>query len=386
MKQNKQFLISLLFLALAEIALPSLAIVDSHATKTEVKIGVIAPLTGGLANRGDDIAKLIQLVEPYFNASSNKYRYKFILDDGMCGAGNAATTIAKKFIEVDKVKFLITGCSGETLQVGPIAQREGILTIAVMSTHQDVKKLGDYIFRTFVDIERGVEKFASYMSKKSNGKIALLTEENAFTFGIKELLVKYLGDKIIYSDDYPAGTSDFRTLLAKIKAKNPNGIYFNALSEITLANLVNQARDLGLKQNFYSYNMPEARSFRDATKKNAEGMEFIGSPEVESTFDDFQNILTEFNKLHPEGPSYEFLLRTFFDAAKSIVDAVEAVGPEASLAKDFLKTYRVNGALGVIEYDENGDIKNVNYFLSRISNGKVEAVGDLMKLNIPLAK
>ena len=370
-----------ILLAILLIISGSVCLVYAQEQKPIVKIAVIAPLTGGLAKRGQDISNMIEILEPHLNNSGKRYKYQFLLDDGRCGAGNAATTIAKKLIHLDKVKFLVTGCSGETLQVGPVAQKEGIVTFAVLSTHQDVKKLGNYVFRTFVDIERSVEKFAEHMAKKSDDRIAVLTEENAFTFGIKELLHKFLGPKIIFSDDFPPDTHEFNSLLMKIKAKKVAGVYFNVLSEGTLAVLVNQMRALGLKHQIYSYNMPEAASFRKAVGDNGQGLDFIGSPDIEEASDEFNQILKIYLERHPEGPSFEFLLRCFFDAVKSIVGSVEKLGPEPKLVRDFLYSYQSFGALGKVEYDQNGDIRDVNYVLKRINSGEIEYIGDLVGPN-----
>lgn len=369
----------LILLALLLFIFGSWAIAE-QVKKEQIKIGVIAPLTGGLARRGADIANLIEMLEPRLNSVSKKYEYRFIIDDGKCGNGNSATTIAAKFISVDKIKFIVTGCSGETLQVAPLAQRSKVIVFAVLSTHQDVKNLGDYVFRTFVDIEVGVKAFADYMARKSGGKIAVLTEENAFTFGIKELLLNYLGKHVAFADDFPADSSDFNTLLTKVKAKNARGVYFNVMSEGTLATLVNQARAMKLTQQFYSYNMPEILSFREATGHNSDGLEFIGTPEIKHASDDFNEVLSEYLNKHSEGPSYEFVVRTTYDAIKSITDAIEAVGPDPSQVRDFLAVYKSKGALGTIEYDENGDIKEINYMLRKMmEDGTNKVLGPLVK-------
>ena len=126
-----------------------------------------------------------------------------------------------------------------------------------------------------------------------NKKIAILTEENAFTFGIKELLHRHLAGSIVFSDDFPPGTGDFNTLLMKIKAQEADGVYFNVLSERPLAIMVNQSRALGLDFQIYSYNMPEASSFVGATGKNSEGLEFIGTPVISDSSKDFIAILKE---------------------------------------------------------------------------------------------
>jgi ABC-type branched-subunit amino acid transport system substrate-binding protein len=353
---------------------------NSNKELSPVKIGVIVPLTGGLALRGDDISKLLTILKSHLDSSSLAYKYEFLIEDGKCGDGSTTTSAAMKLINYDKVKFLITGCSGETLQAGPIAEKNKVLNIAVLSMHKDIKKLGDYIFRTFVDIEKSINGFADYMDSQCDGKIAVLTEENAFTFGVRDLLVKHLGSKIVLVDDFPANSADFSTLLAKVNSKGAKGIYLNVMSDGTLANLVNQARRRNLSQHLFSYNMPEAPSFRAATGKNSDNLYFIGTPDIKQSSAEFNGILAEYMRQYPEGPSYEFILRTTFDAIKSIVDGVEAVGTDTTKVKDFLNHYSALGALGEIEYDSNGDIKNLHYVLKRVrEDGKNEIVGELVK-------
>jgi branched-chain amino acid transport system substrate-binding protein len=373
------FWFSYLILATSVVVESSVAEDSSNQIDT-VKIGVIVPLTGGLASRGEDISNLLKIIKTHLNGSSLSHKYEFIIEDGKCGAGNTTTSAAMKLIKFDEVKFLITGCSGETLQAGPIAEKSKVLTIAVLSNHQDIQKLGDYIFRTFVDIERSIRGFADYMDSKCNGKIAILSEENAFTFGIRDLLLKQLGPKVIQSEDFAADSSDFKSLLAKTKAKGAEGIYLNVMSEGTLANLVNQARRRNLGQRLFSFTMPEASSFRASTGKNSDNLYFIGTPDIKKSSAEFKAITDEFMKQHPEGPSYEMVLRTTFDAVKSIVDGIEAVGADSTKVKDFLYKYSAIGALGKIEYDANGDIKNLHYALKRIrEDGNIEVVGELVK-------
>ena len=51
-------------------------------------------------------------------------------------------------------------------------------------------------------------------------------------------------------------------------------------------------------------------------------------------------------------PSFDYLLRTTYDAIKVIIAGVEGVGNNAPLVKEFIKTYQGSGALGRIEFDE----------------------------------
>ena len=55
-----------------------------------VQIGVIVPLTGGLARRGEDVTRLIHILEPRLRERSHRYDFRFTIDDGRCGNGNSA--------------------------------------------------------------------------------------------------------------------------------------------------------------------------------------------------------------------------------------------------------------------------------------------------------
>lgn len=351
---------------------------SSDNKKEIVKIGIIAPLTGGEARRGDDIAKLIEILEPHLNQRSSRYHYQFLIEDGKCGAGSAPTTAVMKFINVDKIKFLLTGCSGETLQAGAIAQKSQVLTIAILSLHPDIRKMGDFVFRTYIDVDDSMQRFAKYLENTLQGKIALLTEENAFTFGIRDLLLQYLGAKVALSQDFPLDSADFNTLLTRVKGLGAKAVYFNVMSEGTLANLVNRAVALKLNIKLYSYGMPEAPAFRTATGSNSNGLDFLGTPVIANELPDYTAVRQEYTRRHPEGPSYDYLLRTSYDAIKSIVDGVESVGADATRVKDFLKTYKSSGALGTIQYDETGDILNTHFVVKRmLEDGSIQVIDEL---------
>ncbi len=97
--------------------------------------------------------------------------------------------------------------------------------------------------------------------------------------------------------------------------------------------------------------------------KNGEGVIFIGTPNVEHSSAAFKEFYSTFLRRHPSGPSYEALVRSTFDAIQSITDSIEAVGPSPAKVKEYLKTYKADGSQGIIEYDQNGDLKDIAYAL-----------------------
>lgn len=358
----QRFFIAILFLL-------AVASVEAHEKRMEIRIGIIAPLTGGLAERGVDIQRTIELMTPYLNRRSEKYKFRFIIDDGKCGIGNSSTTIANKFIHVDRVTFLLTACSGETLQVGPIAELNKVVNFAVLSMHQDVKTLGDYIFRTYVDVERGIKLFPEFYEKKGIKKVALITEENAFTEGIKGLLEQHLGDRIISSEYFAPDSGDLRSIILRAKAKKPDAYYLNAAAAKTFSTLVKQLKQLGISSPLYTYHMPEDPSVVKALGEQLEGIVYMYEPAIKNASPRYQEFLTRYKERYSDGPSMEFLVRSTYDAVMSIADSVETVGPNTRSVKAYLYKYESQGALGKVSYDENGDIKGIDYVLKQIRRG-----------------
>lgn len=331
---------------------------------------MITPLTGSLASNGKDVARMSEIIEKQLNLSSKKHSYKFIIQDGMCGAGAKATNSANMLINLEKVDYLITSCSGTTLQVAPISERKKIVTIAILSSHKDIKHLGDYIFRTFIDVENSIENFAKNIAKHSNNKLAVLTEENPFTFGIRDVILEEARNSIVYKDDFPANTSDFSSLLLKIKKSGAKGLYIGAVSGRTLADIIKQSKNLGLDIQIYNYIMPETTSYRDLVGKSDEGLIFLGYPLIKSSSKLYRDLYDQFVKTYNEKPDIEFLLRTLFNASYSLFYSIENIGNNPESVKNHLYRISFKGATGLVEYDKNGDIKNLDYVNKRIVNSK----------------
>jgi branched-chain amino acid transport system substrate-binding protein len=340
--------------------------------KVPVKIGIIAPLTGNGAHIGTEITRTIKVWSQKAAPISLHYQYDFVFEDGKAATDNSPTTAFRKLVGVDGAKFIIVASSGEVLQVGPLAEREHVLVIGVFSSHPAIKSLGDYVFRTFPDVERGVQTLVGFIRKHDDGPVALLTEDHPFNQGIKVLLQRYLGKDLIMAEDYKFEEMDLKPSLLHAKTRNPKSYYFNCSHPITCAAIVNQAHQLGLNGHFYSYLHIDNPEFLKAAGPNADGVLYISTPDVSSSSAAFREFLAEYKKLYPEGPTNDFLTRTTYDAATAFFDGIEARAPEVDQVRDYLKSYKKQGALGDVGFDANGDIEGVDYVVKKIVAGKPE--------------
>jgi len=335
-----------------------------------VSIGVIAPLTGSNASRGIEISRTIAVFQGLLRNRKTKYDYRFVIDDGKCGLGGSATTISQKFINVDHVKFIVTGCSGETIQAGLIAEKAQVLTVGVLASDPAVRNLGDYVFRTYPDLERGIKEISRNMTAAGHQRIAVLTEDLPFTLSIEKMLHENLGQLVVFREQYATETNDFLALLTKLRALKPSALYFNCASAQTLANLVNQSRALGLNQPVFSYFVAGERQFLDAAGANSEELIFVDAPQIENASPEYAEFLARYRAEYPDGPAIEFLTRTTHDALQALTTAIEAVGPDAAAAKNYFYKIQFSGALGDVAFDAKGDVLGLDFVLKQIKNGK----------------
>ncbi len=335
----------------------------------EVKIGIILPLSGSTAVWGLDAQRLSTVLEKWINSKNNRYRYSFTLEDGFCGHGNGATTAAQKLININKVRFLAVGCSGEILQVGPIAQRAGVLANCFACSHPDVKTLGEYVFRTYPDIENGIDLFVALAQKEKLGKVAVITEENSFTIGIRDLLVERLGPNTGYLEDLEADIGDFRTILTKLKASDSTAVFLNPSNPRTYIQLVRQMNDLDIDLPIFAFHMPADKTALSDLGSQQDGVRFIGLPDIDVAPSEFAEVKEKFLLKYREGPHLDFLYRSSYDVIQNYVRSIEAVGPDASKAKEFLQTEKFDGALGLTTYDERGDLKGLSFVIKEIVGG-----------------
>ncbi len=365
----RYFYLATIFFAVV-ITLTNSSRAETPTTKKIVKIGVIAPLTGGDAQTGVDVVNTLKLQTKIYNELSTHYQYELLFEDGKCGSGPLAATAARKFIDVDRVNFLITNCSGETLSVAPLAEKHKVVQIASWSSHKDVKTSGDYVFRTFVDIERGILKLTEYLRNNNYQRVAMFTEDIIFTVGLSEILKKSILERVVSQDLYTYDTVDFRTLLSRAKSKKPDAYFFAAASTKTTIEILKQAKTLGLKEQLFGFYFPEYPEVVQALGSQMDGLIFLGHPEIENACPDFIKFFERWKKEYPQAPQAITAIRSNYDAFQVLFDTVEKVGTDSTTVKNALYQYSGVGAQGPISFDQNGDIKDLNWVLKEIKGGK----------------
>ena len=216
-----------------------------------IKIGVIAPLTGDVAQYGVAVKEGVEMKVAEINAAGgiNGKKIELVISDSK-GDSQEAVNIFKKMISQDKVNLIIGEViSSASLAIADLAQRAQIPMISASATNLDVTKGKDFVFRTtFTDPFQGIAT-AKYAKEKEFKSVAILTNTSSdYAVGLAEAFKTQASKDglTIIEEKYTKDDKDFKSILTKIKGQNPEAIfvpdYYN-----TIGLILTQANELGIK-------------------------------------------------------------------------------------------------------------------------------------------
>ena len=197
-----------------------------------IKVGGVAPLSGGVAVYGVECKNGIDLAIEEINAAGgiNGKTLEFICEDD---EGDPAKSVNayKKLVTNDGVEYVIGSLtSGCTIALTNLAQNQKILQIAPAATATAVTDAGNYIFRAcFIDPFQGRVGGKFAFENLSAKKAAILYDiGNDYSVGLTENFESEftkLGGSIVSKESYATGDKDFNAQLPKIKAAKPDVVY-----------------------------------------------------------------------------------------------------------------------------------------------------------------
>jgi branched-chain amino acid transport system substrate-binding protein len=351
--------------------------------KGPIKIGITLPLTGADAEDALLIKQGAMMAIDDANAKGGIDGHKIdvvVYDSGTATAGQydpaqAATNTKKLVSDPAVVANVGPQMSGEGKAMTPILSEADLATITPSSTNPDItspafaaqfKPKGKAIyFRTVTtDAFQGPNManfFAQTLKVKS---VYVLDDSGAYGVGIADAFQKQAekdGIKIIGRDQLNPKEADYTTILTKIKAANPDALYYGGVAQAGVK-LAKQAADIIPKMIKGGGDGVQGGSFLKGGGFPAiEGWYATNaSPHVTgdaSAAEWVKKFQAKYNNV-PDDYSI-----TAYDGALVILDAIDRVIKSGkpvnrSNVRDAMQTSSVKTLQGTISFDENGDIKD----------------------------
>lgn len=340
-----------------------------------ITIGFVAPLTGDAAAFGEDAQKGVQLaVDEINNAGGiNGRAARVVYEDGKCD-GKEAANAAQKLVNVDKVKYIIGGaCSGEALAMLPITSAANVLLLSPSASAPKLSGASPYFVRNYPNDAAPGADLAKYASRAYE-TVAVVSENTEYALGLREVFVREAeknGLKVVMNEAFVENTTDFRTLLLKVRATNPDVLFINPQNGSGVARIAMQARQLGITADFLgiSYTGPDVLAAGDAV----ESMVFAVAPGLAE--DKGMQLIKKYEERYGTKPAYPYVVGAAYDHVYLLKKAVESRGDDATDVASYLRTMPVfPGTIGTYSFDNNGDVVGIEQVFQTVRDGKIVAL------------
>src|SRR5579872_239347 len=361
------------------------------AGMTEVKVGVDLPMSGGEAPNGVPTNNGVIMAIEEANKAGGMYHFSESLKDDAVngvhdpaqGAKNMQELIADSSVvgivgnfnsNVAQACIPITNAAG-IVQISPSQTNPGLTKPAfgALKLYPNGQRSKITYFRVCAtdDLQGPVAADYAYRTLKAR-KIAILDDTETYGKGIADQVAmefKKLGGQVLSHDGIPKGTQDFHAILTKIKAENPDLIFFGGVTTTGGGLIRKQMADVGLKTAFEGGDGIVEDEFLKVAGDQAEGsygtVAAIDATKVASAQGFIKTYKARFND---DPGAYS---ANGYTCTRIILDAVKAVGPDREKVRAWvasLKNYK--SILGTFSFDQNGDTTNRIITVYTVKGGK----------------
>ena len=344
-----------------------------------VKIAHAGPLTKKTPHLGKDDENGVALAIDQTNAKKIKIDGKLLKlemiskDDE--GDPKVGTTIAQQLVDAKVAAVIGHLNSGVTIPASEIYDKAGIPTVSGSATDTAITERGlKTVFRTVARDDQQGPAIAAYIAGELKGKkVAIAHDKTAYGEGLAKEVEKTLKARkvsIIANEQTTDTETDFKAILTKIKARNPDVIFYGGMDQ-TGGPMLKQARELGIKATFTFGDGACTNEMFKLAGDAANGLvcSQAGLPASAASKEFTDGFKAKFKTDVLQYAPY------FYDATLAVVEAMKkanSVDPTKFTPELFNVSF--TGATGKVEFDAKGDRKDaeITIFLGR--DGKIDPV------------
>jgi branched-chain amino acid transport system substrate-binding protein len=349
-----------------------------------VKIGHVGPVSGAIAHLGKDNENGARLAIEELNAKGVKIggqtvKFELIAEDDAADP-KQGTAAAQKLVD-SKVNGVIGHLnSGTTIPASKIYNDAGIPQISPSATNPKYTRNGyKTAFRVVADDVHLGGTLGRYAVNNLKGKsIAVIDDRTAYGQGVAEEFKKAVTaakGKLVGHEFTTDKASDFMAILTKLKAQNPDVIFFGGMDAVA-GPMLRQMKSLGINAKFMGGDgictSELAKLAGDAMADNQVVCAEAGGVEGQQKkgMEDFN---AKFKKRF--NADVQVYAPYVYDAVNVMVDAmVRANSADPAKYLPALAKANYTGVTGTISFDEKGDIKNGALTLYTYKGGKRDQI------------
>jgi branched-chain amino acid transport system substrate-binding protein len=345
---------------------------------TTVTIAHAGPLTGSIAHLGKDDENGVALAVAQANdkkitIDGKPVTFKMVSEDDQADP-KVGTTVAQKLVDAKVAAVVGHLNSGVTIPASEIYNKAGIPVISGSATNPKLTERGlKTVFRTVGRDDQQGPAIASYIANELKAKkVAIADDKTAYGEGLADEVEKTLkGAKvnIVGRERTNDKETDFKAILTKIKAKNPDVVFYGGM-DATGGPLLKQARELGIKAVFAFGDGACTDEMGKLGGPAAEGMvcSQAGLPREAASKEFVDAYKAKYGEIKQYAPY-------FYDGTLAMIEAMKKAN-STDPAKFAPEVFNVSftGATGKVEFDAKGDRKDAEMTIFKLQGGKVVPV------------
>ena len=337
----------------------------------EIPIGMVYPITGRLATFALPIQRGFELALEEVNSSQiGDVKFKFIIEDDQSTIEGAVEAY-NKLIQAGVPVIFGPTTSGQAEAAFPIAQRNEVVAFSSSSNASGLSALGDFIFRagltTDILLPAGVRVTHERLGYQ---QVALIYDEiDSYSIDSYEKFRDTLiesGVKILITETFQSGDTDFSAQLARIKEANPE-VIFIAAQQPELIRIQVQGRQLEISAEvpFITSLISDVESAGAAAEGSISFAGWISTADTPGN----QAFVQKYRATYESEPN-AWTAQSY--AAVYIVAAAiaEAQSTDPAVIRDALaNTKNFDTVLGPFSFDAVGDAVYAPIVLTIVENG-----------------
>ncbi len=364
-------------LSIVLVAAAGVLVACGEQKSSEIRIGHVAPLTGGIAHLGKDNENGARLAVDQANQAKvqiggQTVTFALVSEDDQADP-KVGATVAQKLVDAKVAGVVGHLNSGTSIPASPIYNQAGVPVISGSATNPKLTEQG---FKNQVRIvgrdDQQGPAIASYLASEKKPKlVAVIDDATAYGEGIAnevEKTLKAANIEVLPREKGTDKTTDWKAVLTKLRGRSPDAVFYGGM-DATGGPLLKQGRELGIKAVFSFGDGACTDKMKELAGEAAEGLlcSQAGIPPQAAS----KPFLDAYKKAFNADP---ILYSPFtFDAVNLLIEAMKkADSAEPSKYLPELQKISFNGATGSISFDDKGDRKDAEITIFTMKGGKIE--------------
>ncbi|MGE5666004.1 MAG: branched-chain amino acid ABC transporter substrate-binding protein [Betaproteobacteria bacterium] len=345
-----------------------------------IKVGHVAPLTGGIAHLGKDNELGARLAVEEINAAGGvklgdqTYKLELVPEDDKADP-KEGTIAAQKLVDAGVVAVVGHLNSGTSIPASKIYSDASVTQISPSATNPKYTEQGfKTTFRVVANDNQQGAVLANYAKGALKAKtVAIIDDRTAYGQGLADVFEKVAkegGIKIVTREFTNDKATDFNAILTKVKAGKPDVIMYGGM-DATAGPMAKQMKQLGIKSVLLAGDGVCSPEFIKLAGDAAEVLHCSMAGEAVEKLAKGEEFKAKYKaKFNQEVQVYS---PYSYDAVYVIADALKRAGKaDRAAVTGAMPATSYPGLTGTIAFDEKGDIKNGAISMFQVKDGKLE--------------